>query len=164
VVPVRAITWSDYMNGRDKAYAEELTLEVARNARNTIEVANRVLAAMAADGVDLAGVHVASGWRPSAINLTLEKTANAAAHSKHLTAEACDLADLPGPAPRALGARQSEEALRRRRARDGAAAVDPDLAAPADGGAVLRALQVHPLERAGEGRGAAGELEMPRLA
>jgi hypothetical protein len=92
---VRVITWSDYMNGRDKAYAEELTLEVARNARNTIEVVNRVLEAMAADGVDLAGVHVASGWRPSAINLALEKTANAAAHSKHLSAEACDLADLP---------------------------------------------------------------------
>jgi hypothetical protein len=89
---VRAITWSDYMNGRDKAYPQACTLEVARNARNTIEVVNRVLAAMAADGVDLAGVHVASGWRPPYVN---DETANAAAHSKHLTAEACDLADLP---------------------------------------------------------------------
>jgi hypothetical protein len=82
------------MNGRDRAYARELTLEMARNARTTIEVVNRVLEAMAADGVELAGVHVASGWRPPAVNLALE-TANAAAHSKHLTAEACDLADLP---------------------------------------------------------------------
>jgi hypothetical protein len=55
-------------------------------------VVNAVLAAMAADGVDLAGVHVASGWRPPAVN---DATQNHAEHSKHLTAEACDLADLP---------------------------------------------------------------------
>jgi hypothetical protein len=88
----RQITWSEYMNGRDRAYARELTLEMARNARTTIVVVNRVLEAMAADGVELAGVHVASGWRPPAVN---DETANAAAHSRHLTAEACDLADLP---------------------------------------------------------------------
>jgi hypothetical protein len=86
------IGWDDYFKGRDKAYAEALTLEIGRNARRTIEVVNAVLAAMAADGVDLDGVHVASGWRPPAVN---DATQNHAEHSKHLTAEACDLADLP---------------------------------------------------------------------
>jgi hypothetical protein len=90
--PVRLITWSEYMNGRDRAYERWLTLEMGRNARTTIEVVNRVLVAMAADGVELAGVHVSSGWRPPSVN---DQTANAAAHSKHLSAEACDLADLP---------------------------------------------------------------------
>jgi hypothetical protein len=89
---VLSIGWADYMKGRDTAYAEAFTLEIARNARRTIEVVNAVLAAMAADGVDLAGVHVTSGWRPPAVN---DDTQNHAEHSKHLTAEACDLADLP---------------------------------------------------------------------
>jgi hypothetical protein len=48
--PPRQITWSEYMNGRDRAYARELTLEMARNARTTIVVVNRVLEAMAATG------------------------------------------------------------------------------------------------------------------
>lgn len=89
---MNSIGWADYMKGRDTAYADELTLEIARNARRTIEVINAVLAAMAADGVDLAGVHVSSGWRPPAVN---DHTAHAGQHSKHLTGEACDLADLP---------------------------------------------------------------------
>jgi hypothetical protein len=86
------VGWQDYFNGRDLAYAEDLTLEMSRNAQRTIEVMNAVLAAMAADGVDLAGVHVASGWRPPTVN---DRTANASHTSKHLTAQACDLADLP---------------------------------------------------------------------
>jgi hypothetical protein len=86
------LTWSMYMMGRDVAYARDFTVEIARNARRTLEVVNAVLAAMAEDGVDLAGVHVASGWRPPGVNA---ETANHAEHSKHLTAEACDLGDLP---------------------------------------------------------------------
>jgi hypothetical protein len=86
------VDWSGYFNGRDVCYPNDLTLEIRRNAVRTIEVVNAVLEAMKADGVDLAGVHVASGWRPPAVN---DHTANAASHSKHLTAEACDLADLP---------------------------------------------------------------------
>lgn len=86
------IGWSEYMKGRDTAYPDAFTLEIGRNARATIEMVNAVLTAMAADGVDLSGVHVASGWRPPAVN---DATQNHAEHSKHLTAEACDLADLP---------------------------------------------------------------------
>jgi hypothetical protein len=89
------VTWAQYFLGRDVAYSAELTLEIRRNAQRTIEVTNAVLEAMAADGVELAGVHVASGWRPSAVNLALEKTANAAQHSPHLLALATDLGDLP---------------------------------------------------------------------
>jgi hypothetical protein len=92
VTPPLVITWSMYMMGRDVAYARDFTVEIARNARRTLEVVNAVLAAMAADDVDLAGVHVASGWRPPGVNA---ETSNAAEHSKHLTAEACDLGDLP---------------------------------------------------------------------
>ncbi len=86
------ITWDDYFRGRDEAYAEALTLEIRRNAQHTIEVSNAVLAAMAADGVDVTRVTSVSGWRPPGVN---DHTANAAAHSKHLTAEADDLGDLP---------------------------------------------------------------------
>jgi hypothetical protein len=94
VTPPPVITWADYMKGRDEAYAEELTLEIARNARRTIEVVNAVLAAMAADGVELAGVHVASGWRPRGGQRRARQNARPP-HSKHLTAEACDLAICP---------------------------------------------------------------------
>lgn len=86
------VDWNDYFKGRDLMYPEALTLEIRRNAARTIEVVNAVLYAMKADGVDLEGVHVASGWRPPEVN---DHTANAAAHSKHLTAEACDIADYP---------------------------------------------------------------------
>jgi hypothetical protein len=156
---VLAIGWADYFKGRDKAYAEALTLEIARNAQRTIEVVNAVLAAMAADGVDLAGVHVASGWRPPAVN---DATQNHAEHSKHLSAEACDLADLPDRrlARWALANRKALWDVRR--ARHGAAAVDADLAAPADRGAGVRALRLYPVERRADRRGAArrgGRLE-----
>lgn len=88
------VDWNDYFKGRDLMYPEALTLEISRNAVRTIEVVNAVLSAMKADGVELidVGVHVASGWRPPEVN---DHTANAAAHSKHLTAEACDLQDFP---------------------------------------------------------------------
>lgn len=87
-----SIAWPDYFKGRDTAYPHDFTLEIARNARHTIDVTNRVLAAMAADGLDLTGLQVPSGWRPPAVN---DHTSNAAARSKHLTAEACDLGDFP---------------------------------------------------------------------
>jgi hypothetical protein len=86
------VTRDQYFQGRDVTYARDCTVEIQRNALRTIDVVNNVLAAMEDDGVDLAGVHVASGWRPPGVNA---ETANAAGHSKHLTAEACDLGDLP---------------------------------------------------------------------
>ena len=86
------ITWQDYMKGRDDVYRADCTIEIMRNASRTIDVVNKVLAAMEADGVDIKGVKIASGWRPPAVN---DHTANAAHTSKHLTAEACDIADFP---------------------------------------------------------------------
>jgi hypothetical protein len=149
---VLSIGWADYMKGRDTGLRGGLTLEIARNARRTIEVVNAVLAAMAADGVDLAGVHVASGWRPPAVN---DDTQNHAEHSKHLTAEACDLADLPDR-------RLARWALANRKALwDAACAAwsgrsGRRLAAPADRGAGVGALPLYPVERAADRRGAAG--------
>jgi len=89
---MNAIALADYWKGRDVEYADACTDAIRANAARTVDVVNAVLAAMAADGVDLAGVHVASGWRPPAVN---DATSNAGQHSRHLTAEACDLADLP---------------------------------------------------------------------
>jgi hypothetical protein len=93
----RVITWSQYMRGRDVVYAAECTIEIRRNAQHTIEVGNAVLEAAARDGVDLSRVPdiCHSGWRPRAINLALELTANAAHGSPHIDANAADLGDVP---------------------------------------------------------------------
>lgn len=80
------ITIEAYFKGRDTAYAEALTFPIRRNAVKTVAAVNRLLA--------LAGFEreeaVASGWRPPAVN---DATQNAAAGSKHLTAEAVDVLD-----------------------------------------------------------------------
>lgn len=76
----------DYWKGRDKAYASELTDEIRANAAKTIAL---VLDLLAEYGTELP---VTSGWRPSAIN----KAAGGARKSKHMTGQACDLADPKG--------------------------------------------------------------------
>lgn len=81
--------------GRDRVYEQECTLEVHRNALETVERANKLLEAAAVDGV-VPGVDqytknaVASGWRPNGVNA---RTQNAAATSRHITAQAVDLQD-----------------------------------------------------------------------
>lgn len=90
------ITLDDYyMDGRDSRYRGELTEAIQANARVTVERWNALLERAAADGVEPAvdavtGTPVASGWRPRSVN---DSTRNAAAHSRHLTAQACDLRD-----------------------------------------------------------------------
>jgi hypothetical protein len=93
----RVITWSQYMRGRDVVYAAECTIEIRRNAQHTIEVGNAVLEAAARDGVDLSRVPdiCHSGWRPRAINLALELTANAAHGSPHIDANAATWGTCP---------------------------------------------------------------------
>ena len=80
------ITLDAYWKGRDTEYANELTDEIRANAQVTVDRANELLAR--AGRSDIHSVN--SGWRPMAIN---DATANSAARSKHLSAEAADLPD-----------------------------------------------------------------------
>jgi hypothetical protein len=76
---------SQYYMGRDKTYAEELTGEIEANAAELLAKVNNLLAALGFPDPE-----IRSGWRPPQIN---DSTSNAAAHSKHLTGQAVDLAD-----------------------------------------------------------------------
>lgn len=84
-----------FMDKRDERYPAELTEKIHDNIAELLGRVNLLLAWGYRDGVRPAldaktGTHVASGWRPKAIN---EATSNAAAASKHLTGEAIDLRD-----------------------------------------------------------------------
>ncbi len=85
---------SDYWMGRDEKYPEELTGEIEANAAELLGRVNNLLAALGWADPD-----VRSGWRPHAIN---DATSNAAAHSKHLTGQAIDLADPDRSLARAI--------------------------------------------------------------
>lgn len=89
------IILADYLMGRDKLHPDDLTDEIRANAELLLGRVNLLLAWAYRDGVRPAldahtGTHVASGWRPKAIN---DATANAAHGSRHLTGEALDLRD-----------------------------------------------------------------------
>jgi hypothetical protein len=90
----RAVTLEQFYMGRDKAYGEEWTIQIARNGIDTVGRINAVLEIAAVEGVVPQSVHpfgyVASGWRPKAVN---DKTSNAGQFSPHLYALACDLHD-----------------------------------------------------------------------
>lgn len=81
------ITLNDYYMGRDAQYPALLTDELRANAEETVRRANALLQVFGADR------SVTSGWRPPAINASIP---NAAAHSKHMTCQAIDLADPDG--------------------------------------------------------------------
>jgi hypothetical protein len=98
-VPLRSalciVTLEDYWMGRDFAYAHELTETIAGNAAVTVARVNRMLEAMAVDGLHAeckAGSHspVASGWRPVEINARVPA---AVPDSPHISGAACDLYD-----------------------------------------------------------------------
>ena len=80
------ITLEAYWKGRDVTHAEELTDEIRSNAEITVARCNELLARAGRSGL----ATVNSGWRPAAVN---DATANAAAGSRHLTAQAVDLPD-----------------------------------------------------------------------
>ena len=86
---------TDYYMGRDAAYPGELTDAIRTNVNELLGRVNLLLAWALRDGVRPAldartRCHVASGWRPAAVN---DATANAAKSSRHLTGEAIDLRD-----------------------------------------------------------------------
>lgn len=89
------ITRDMYFRGRDKSYAGEFTVEIARNASTLLERVNALLELAAAEGVT-PGVDqvtlnaVASGWRPAGVNA---RTANAATASTHLLGLGIDIQD-----------------------------------------------------------------------
>jgi hypothetical protein len=82
------ITLGEYYMGRESAYSEDFTLEIARNAANLLAAVNTLLKCAEDDGVTAMGV--ASGWRPRRVN---DLTSHAAARSAHLTGQAVDLRD-----------------------------------------------------------------------
>lgn len=89
------ITLEQYWMGRDVKYASEMTPEIRHNAEALVGKVNNILAFAEVDGVTAGidqgtGTHVASGWRPRAVN---DRTSNAAAASKHLTGQGVDLQD-----------------------------------------------------------------------
>lgn len=83
------ISLETYWMGRDIQYQSELTDEIRGNAEKTVEKANELLVRAGRSDID----SVNSGWRPRAVN---DATSNAAARSKHITAEAVDLPDTDG--------------------------------------------------------------------
>ena len=92
------ITVADYFMGRDVRYAASLTAKIKANAAVTVHRVGQLLALAAQDDVEpgideVTGTHIASGWRPPAVN---DATSNAAASSTHLTAEGCDLQEAGG--------------------------------------------------------------------
>lgn len=87
------ITLSDYWMGRDKEYATSLNDHIRENAAQTVSRANLLLMAFKDAVADWEARHVTSGWRPPQINAS---TPNAAVRSKHMTAEAIDIADPEG--------------------------------------------------------------------
>lgn len=95
------ITIEDYFNGRDKAYAKDLTDEIKEFATDTVSRVNLLLFHAVKDGIVLISGNkrslVNSGWRPPAVNAS---TPGAAARSRHMTGQACDINDPTG----ALGA------------------------------------------------------------
>ena len=89
---IAQITIADYFMGRDKKFP--VSQELRDNAAETVKRVNLLLATcQLTPGIDPESkTHVASGWRPAAIN---DATKNSAIGSKHITGEACDIRDTP---------------------------------------------------------------------
>jgi hypothetical protein len=87
------ITLTDYWMGRDKDFPDDLTQGVRENASDTVMRANMLLMAFKSDQPDWEPRYVTSGWRPAKIN---GATPGAAPRSKHMLAQAVDLADPEG--------------------------------------------------------------------
>jgi hypothetical protein len=87
------ITLAKYWMGRDADFPGELTPRIRANASLTVERVNYLLEVYAAATSDTGVRKVNSGWRPVAIN---NRVRGAAARSKHLSGEACDLDDFDG--------------------------------------------------------------------
>lgn len=85
------ITVEQYFMGRDLEYSSECSEAIRNNAAETVRLTNQLKSlAMIRDGFTFPDNEVASGWRPAAVN---DATSHAAAHSRHLTAQALDTHD-----------------------------------------------------------------------
>ena len=83
------ITQADYWRGRDVKYPNDFTYAVRSNGTVMVTKLNGILSLFEADtGIKMSVV--SSGWRPLAVN---DDTANAAEHSRHITAQAGDIRD-----------------------------------------------------------------------
>lgn len=91
-IPKPPISYKDYITANDKyptrLYHEELTHECKENALELLIVVNAFLLELGCNTVT-----VTSGFRPNSINAS---TVGAGSKSKHLTAEAVDIADPYG--------------------------------------------------------------------
>lgn len=81
------ISLSDYFMGRDREFPLAMSPQIEHNAEITVQLANALLARFGQ------GRKVNSGWRPPAVNAAIP---NASVNSKHMTAQAIDLADPDG--------------------------------------------------------------------
>jgi|SRR6185369_8992351 len=81
------ITLTDYWMGRDKEFPLAMTPQIEHNAEITVQLANALLARFGQ------GRKVNSGWRPPQVNAAIP---TAAVNSKHMSAQAIDLADPDG--------------------------------------------------------------------
>lgn len=82
------ITTTEYWMGRNTKYPDDFTPNIKTNGEETVRRVNNLLAMADKDGIPYGGV--ASGWRPQAVN---DATSNAAGHSTHIPALACDIQD-----------------------------------------------------------------------
>ncbi len=87
------ITLTDYWQGRDKAYPDELTDQIRANASETVARANLLISSYRMLTKDTEHRKVASGWRPALVNAA---TPGAAPRSKHMTGQAIDISDPEG--------------------------------------------------------------------
>ena len=87
------ITLTDYWQGRDKQYPNELTDAIKENAAQIVARANLLITVYRQDTGDAEPHYVTSGWRPPQINSAIS---NAAPRSKHMQGLAIDLADPEG--------------------------------------------------------------------
>lgn len=87
------ITMDEYWLGRDTLYAAEWDQDIQKNGAVTVLRANELLRIYRTATRSTEEHQVTSGWRPAIINMS---TRGAAPRSKHLTAQAVDLADIEG--------------------------------------------------------------------
>ena len=87
------ITLTEYFQGRDRAYPEELTDQIRAAASETVAKANLLISAYRARTNDQEPRRVTSGWRTPAIN---QATPGAAPRSRHMTGQAIDISDPEG--------------------------------------------------------------------
>lgn len=80
------ITNKQYFMGRDEQYKTELTDQIKENAQILLNKVNQLLTEL---NIDI--VEVSSGWRPAAINNTIQ---NASKKSAHMEGKAVDIKDI----------------------------------------------------------------------